>query len=121
MERGGQQKFKKGINIFSKKVFLRGGTILPRGGPKNFFFALTRAHCAPLSKSPRTPLVSMLILCVWQKCRIKCVSTIQNKHYFEENKLFHSIIFVQNTLFNKTKLFVQSMFYFVCFKTFMVK
>ncbi len=49
--------------------------------------------------------VSMSILCVWQKCRIKCVS-IQNKHYFEGNKLFHSIIFVQNTLFNKTKLFV---------------
>ena len=34
--RGGAKKFKKGINIFSKKGFLRGGTMLPRGGTKNF-------------------------------------------------------------------------------------
>jgi len=35
--RGGAKKFKKGINIFSKKGFLRGGPMLPRGGTKNFF------------------------------------------------------------------------------------
>ena len=50
----GGKKFKKGINIFSKK----GGTMLPRGGPKHFFGTLTRANCAPpLNKSPRTPLL----------------------------------------------------------------
>ena len=57
-ERGGQKKFKKGINIFSKKVLLRGGgPMLPRGGPNIFFCVLTRANCAPpLNKSLRTPL-----------------------------------------------------------------
>jgi len=51
---GGQKKFKKGINIFSKKGFLRGGPMLPRGGDQKIFFA---RNCAPpLNKSPRTPL-----------------------------------------------------------------
>ena len=30
---GAQKKFKKGINIFSKKGFVSGGTMLPKGGP----------------------------------------------------------------------------------------
>ena len=36
-------KIKKGINIFSKKGFLRGGhTVAKGGGPQIFFCALTR-------------------------------------------------------------------------------
>ena len=59
--RGGAKKFKKGINIFSKKGFLRGGTNVAKGGTKNFFLcAYARKLCPPpLNKSPRTPLVGI--------------------------------------------------------------
>ena len=61
---GGREgkKIKKGINIFSKKGFLRGGhTVAKGGGPQNFLCALTRANCAtPLNKSPRTLLLMLM-------------------------------------------------------------
>ena len=44
--RGGKKKIKKGINIFSKKGFLRGG------GHTVAFCALTRANCAPPKQKP---------------------------------------------------------------------
>ena len=54
---GGQKKFRKGINIFSKKGFLRGGQNVAKGGTKNFFLARLRAQIVPpLNKSPRSPL-----------------------------------------------------------------
>ena len=61
----GQKKFKKGINIFSKKGFLRGGTNVAKGGgPTNFYARLRAQIVPPLNKSPRTPL-SVLYL-FWQ-------------------------------------------------------
>ena len=48
--RGGQKKFKKGINIFSKKGFLRGGTNVAKGGDQKFFFARLCAQIVPPSK-----------------------------------------------------------------------
>ena len=56
--RGGAKKIKKGINIFSKEGFLRGGHNVAKGGDQKFFFARLRAQIVPpLNKSPRTPLV----------------------------------------------------------------
>ena len=37
-----KQKIKKGINIFSKKGFLRGGHTVAKGGDPKFFFARLR-------------------------------------------------------------------------------
>ena len=51
--KGGAKKIKKGINIFSKKGFLRGGhNVAKGGGPKLFFGALTRTNCAPPKQKP---------------------------------------------------------------------
>ena len=57
----GAKKNKKGINIFSKKGFLRGGTNVAKGGDQKIFFARLRAQIVPpLNKSPRTPLTSYI-------------------------------------------------------------
>ena len=55
---GGSKKFKKGFNIFSKKGFLRGGTMLQRGcgAPKKNFRAYARKLCpAPKQKPSYAP------------------------------------------------------------------
>ena len=46
----GQKKFKKGINIFSKKGFLRGGTNVAKGGDQKIFFARLRVQIVPPPK-----------------------------------------------------------------------
>ena len=44
----GGKKNKKGINIFSKKGFLRGEqNVAKGGGPQKFFFACLRAQIVP--------------------------------------------------------------------------
>ena len=46
----GRSVVKKGINIFSKKGFLRGGTNVAKGGDQKIFLACLRAQIVPPPK-----------------------------------------------------------------------